>query len=121
MAITVLNNPTQQKKVEATSSSFEKVRKAAIPSQPKQAAKPLPKPVSNPVPKATHNSFEKVRKAAKPLSKLIFSNPVPKAPVSFNEKPSTINNNIIKPKYIQDSSVVYKKSSYIKDLLGEGK
>ena len=37
-----------------------------------------------------------------------------------NEKTSSINNGIIKPKYIQDKSVVYKKSGYVKDLLGEG-
>ena len=29
-------------------------------------------------------------------------------------------NNIIKPKYVEDQSVVYKASGYLKDLLGEG-
>ena len=28
---------------------------------------------------------------------------------------------LIKPKYIKDKSVFYKESTYIKDLLGEGK
>lgn len=36
-----------------------------------------------------------------------------------NENAPTINNGIIKPKYVQDKDVVYKKSGYIKDLLGE--
>lgn len=36
-----------------------------------------------------------------------------------NEIAPTINNGIIKPKYVQDKDVVYKKSGYIKDLLGE--
>lgn len=36
-----------------------------------------------------------------------------------NEIPPTINNGIIKPKYIEDKSVGYKKSGYVKDLLGE--
>ena len=71
-----------------------------------------------------YSSFEELKKAASTVKELPpkpVAKPAQRAPVSFNEKPSTINNNIIKPKYIQDSSVVYKKSGYIKDLLGEGK
>lgn len=93
MAITILNNQTKQKRAEAKYSSFEELKKqATVVKEP--SSKPAPKPATK---------------------------PAQRAPVSFNEKPSTINNNIIKPKYIQDSSVVYKKSGYIKDLLGEGK
>lgn len=40
--------------------------------------------------------------------------------IKANENGPTINNGMIKPKYIQDKNVVYKKSGYIKDLLGEG-
>lgn len=39
--------------------------------------------------------------------------------VKTNETTSTINNGTIKPKYIQNKDVVYKKSGYVKDLLGE--
>lgn len=71
-----------------------------------------------------YNSFEELKKNAAATAKLPPPKPAPapvrKAPVSFNENPSTINNGTIKPKYIQDSSVVYKKSGYVKDLLGEG-
>jgi len=30
------------------------------------------------------------------------------------------NSDLIKPKYIEDKSVFYKSSGYLKDLLGEG-
>lgn len=75
-------------------------------------------------PETKYSSFEELKKNAAASAKVPPSKPapapVPKAPVSFNEKPSTINNGTIRPKYIQDSSVVYKKSGYVKDLLGEG-
>lgn len=71
-----------------------------------------------------YNSFDELKKKAASTAKVPPPKPVPpaaaKAPVAPNEKPSTINNGTIKPKYIQDSSVVYKKSGYVKDLLGEG-
>lgn len=72
---------------------------------------------------STYKTFEELKKAATFVKeKEALPAPVSKQEVStsFNEKPSTINNGIIKPKYIQDSSVVYKKSGYIRDLLGEG-
>ena len=33
---------------------------------------------------------------------------------------ASIGSNFIKPKYVEDKSVVYKSSSYLADLLGEG-
>jgi hypothetical protein len=50
-----------------------------------------------------------------------------KESVSFKELINTAeqsissieDRNIIKPKYIKDTSVFYKKSGYLKDLLGE--
>lgn len=93
MAIKVFNNIPKVKKTESKYGSFEELKKIAA-AQAKEAP---PKHMPKPVPKAPQ-----------------------RAPVSSNEKPSTINNGTIKPKYIQDSSVVYKKSGYVKDLLGEG-
>jgi hypothetical protein len=68
-----------------------------------------------------YSSFEELKKkaAATPQPKPAFTAPVRKAPDITNEKPPTINNGIIKPKYIQNKDVVYKKSGYVKDLLGE--
>ena len=37
------------------------------------------------------------------------------------ENTSLINNNIIRPKYLKNKSIVYKSSNYVRDLLGEGK
>lgn len=62
-----------------------------------------------------YGSYDDLKKTETTLVRKTASDPM-----SSNENPSTINNGIIKPKYIQDSSVVYKKSGYIKDLLGEG-
>lgn len=53
----------------------------------------------------------------KPPEKLRLE-PIRKLP-SLTQNEPTINNNIIKPKYLNDSSVVYKKSGYVRDLLGE--
>lgn len=33
----------------------------------------------------------------------------------------SINKDMIKPNYIEDKSVAYKSSGYVRDLLGEGK
>ena len=55
-------------------------------------------------------------------------------PISFSElrelavknnnvEPSVLkkeDGNTIKPKYIEDNSILYKSSSYLKDLIGEG-
>lgn len=38
-----------------------------------------------------------------------------------NNVTSSSTTGLIKPKYIKDKSVFYKESTYIKDLLGEGK
>ena len=58
-----------------------------------------------------------------------------KTPISFSElreqaikdnnnvEPSILkkeDGNTIKPKYIEDNSILYKSSSYLKDLIGEG-
>ena len=93
MAITILNNPTKKKREEASYSSFEELKKTAS-STKETKARTQPKAAPRPP-----------QKMAAPK----------------DQKPSTINNGIIKPKYLQDSSVVYKKSGYVKDLLGEGK
>jgi len=47
-----------------------------------------------------------------------------KKQVANNSSNNVTSNNtagLIKPKYIKDKSVFYKESTYIKDLLGEGK
>lgn len=52
---------------------------------------------------------------------------IKKESLSFKELINTVeksisvekDRNIIKPKYIKDTSVFYKKSGYLKDLLGE--
>lgn len=78
--------------------------------------------VQNKRTEAKYSSFEELKKkAAAPKSqpKPAFTAPVRKAPDLTNENTSTINNGIIKPKYIQNKDVVYKKSGYVKDLLGE--
>lgn len=71
-----------------------------------------------------YNSFEELKKKAAATANVPqpkpTPTPAPKRLAPSNEKPSTINNGTIRPKYIQDSSVVYKKSGYVKDLLGEG-
>lgn len=54
-----------------------------------------------------------------PATKNYIQKLVQQAAAKKDEQASTINNGIIKPKYIQDKSVGYKKSGYIKDLLGE--
>lgn len=55
-----------------------------------------------------------IREAAAEKTKVVSSTPsAPKAP--------QINNKIVKPKYVEDKSVVYKSSGYVKDLLGEEK
>ena len=59
---------------------------------------------------------------------------IEKQPISFSElrelavknnnvEPSVLkkeDGNTIKPKYIEDKSILYKSSSYLKDLIGEG-
>ena len=59
---------------------------------------------------------------------------IEKQPISFSElrelavknnnvEPSILkkeDGNTIKPKYIEDNSILYKSSSYLKDLIGEG-
>lgn len=65
---------------------------------------------------------------AKPLTfheKLMQSMQAPQVektstPVNRIQTSTSINNDIIKPKYLQDKSVVYKSSGYVRDLLGEG-
>lgn len=74
-------------------------------------------------------SIDDVKKTARKVTTVVKNQTKPKPeepkPVSVKPPPSltqstpTINNNMIKPKYLNDSSVVYKKSGYVKDLLGE--
>lgn len=46
-----------------------------------------------------------------------------KIQITFDEPEQVVANNypehLIKPKYVQDKSVFYKRSGYLKDLLGE--
>lgn len=41
-------------------------------------------------------------------------------PQKIVDKQSNVDSGIIKPKYLNDKSVFYKTSGYLKDLLGEG-
>lgn len=79
--------------------------------------KPKPSPVSSPV-----QSLDSLRsgnpKNAKKTN--LPSSIAEKLQLKNQEERSSINNDIIKPKYLKDTSVVYKSSGYIKDLLGEG-
>ncbi len=77
-----------------TVKSLESIRQQGSVSAPKQKEK------------ATRNPASIMEKLAQQAEKT-------------NKTPPTINNGIIKPKYIQDKSVGYKKSGYVKDLLGE--
>lgn len=74
-------------------------------------------------------SIEDVKKTARKVTTVVKNKPKPvpeepktkpvRTPPSLTQTAPTINNNMIKPKYLNDSSVVYKKSGYVKDLLGE--
>ena len=41
-------------------------------------------------------------------------------PVIKPNKPQNADSDLIKPKYMEEKSVYYKSSGYLKDLLGEG-
>lgn len=77
-------------------------------------------------------TFDQIRNASnrtvftKPLTFLeklnnsITESRIPNKPNENIQTSTSINNDIIKPKYLQDKSIVYKSSGYIRDLLGEG-
>lgn len=44
----------------------------------------------------------------------------PAQPVKKQQETVQNDSNLIKPKYVEDKSVFYKPSDYLKDLLGEG-
>jgi hypothetical protein len=52
--------------------------------------------------------------------KITFDNPSANT-MQNNATANSYPEHLIKPKYVEDKSVFYKKSGYLKDLLGEEK
>jgi len=63
------------------------------------------------------SSFNALRQKAVEEQKKIVEEPI----ISKTQQSSkTGSTGVLKPKYLENKSVFYKESSYIKDLLGEG-
>lgn len=76
---------------------------------PKQPIKDAPKPLSFNELRSLHAVKEQPQETV--VAKVVTKPTKPQ---------QTDNSNLIKPKYMEDKSVYYKSSGYLKDLLGEG-
>lgn len=71
----------------------------------------IEKPVEQP--KKPTMTMAQLKAAAAP------STPISQSPKTVESKEQDVSG-VIKPKYLEDKSVFYKTSGYLKDLLGEG-
>ena len=79
-------------------------------------------PIKKPELKVYNSFADLIKKANKeePLEAVVPS-PVQKTKLDQPEKQvETDTKGLIKPKYVEDKSVYYKTSSYLRELLGEG-
>lgn len=78
---------------------------------------PAPKPEPK-VYKTFAEVISQARNTPQPVSKQVKSTPE-KSYIAKQSEDSK-SSGLIKPKYVEDKSVLYKSSSYLKELLGEG-